>query len=282
MLVSNLERNINELSPKQPEFVLATSDYKKSVLMKHNISHFYHFNAESAKMVVIPDACVDILFCKTNGMIKTQIAGTRLERGDVDTNLKGEYFGIRFLPGVNPLNGIIKLSELVNSEAIFHELITSNDEKEQLMEDMFFSNSFEEKIKIFMNYYTNHFDKQIEDKNSLKYVLRNKIINSNGNLKLTDLSSFTNYSERYLNKKIHEDFGMNPKNLIRMIRFQKTISNLTAKIKDINCIDTALESGYYDQSHFNKEFKNLTGLTPLNYIDNLLCNSYDKKLHIIR
>lgn len=74
---------------------------------------------------------------------------------------------------------------------------------------------------------------------------------------------------------------MNPKNLIKIIRFQKTISNLIETINDISCIDTALEFGYYDQSHFNKDFKKFTGLTPVNYVDNLLCNSYNKKLHIL-
>lgn len=51
----------NELNPKQPEFVLATSTYSKKCLMNYNISHFYTFTAEADKMGVIPDACIDIL-----------------------------------------------------------------------------------------------------------------------------------------------------------------------------------------------------------------------------
>ncbi|MGB8454588.1 MAG: helix-turn-helix domain-containing protein [Anaerocolumna sp.] len=129
-----------------------------------------------------------------------------------------------------------------------------------------------------MNYYVKHYDKQIEDKNSLKYVIRDEIMKANGSLKLAELSAYTGYSERYLNMKIHEDFVMNPK---RLIRFQKSASTLINTIHCINCTDAAMESGYYDQSHFIKDFLKFSGLTPTGYIDNLLHNSYDKKLHVI-
>lgn len=281
--MTSLSTNVKftPLNPKQPEFVLATSDYSKKYLMKYNLAHFYQFTAETDKMGVIPDACVDILFWKKDGKMKTKIAGTFLEKGVTDTDLKCEYFGVRFLPGINPVNGIVKLGELVNNEENFEDMITSYEDKEVLLENMYFSNSFEDKIQVFMNYYVKQYDKQVEDNYSLKSVLRNEIIKSSGNLKLTDLSAYTGYSERYLNTKIHEDFGMNPKSLIRFIRFQKSVSNLISTIHSVNSTDTALESGYYDQSHFIKEFIKFSGLTPVGYIDNLLRNSYDKKLHVI-
>jgi len=281
MSISNL-KNPLELNPKQPEFVLITSGYEKKIVMKHNLAHFYQFcNTESDKMTIIPDACVDILFWKKDGQVKTKIAGTRFERGYSGLEPETEYFGIRFMPGVNPLKGAINLSELANNEECFEDLITSCDERKQLLEGMFFSDSFEDKIKTFMNYYMHHYDTQSMDKNSLNHILYHKILHSGGSLKLSELSNFTGYSERYLNKKIHEEFGMNPKNLVKIIRFQKAVGHLTETIQNINCMDTALEFGYYDQSHFNKEFKKFTGLTPIHYANNLLYNSYDTKLHVL-
>ncbi|RDU23692.1 helix-turn-helix domain-containing protein [Anaerosacchariphilus polymeriproducens] len=273
--------NLNsKLSPKQPEFVLATSDYTKKVLMKFNVAHFYQFTAESQKMDVIPDACIDILFWKKGGKLITKIAGTRLEKGITDTDINGEYFGVRFMPGTNPVDRSLPLCEIVNHEWDFEDLIVSN-EKKRLIENMFYANTFDKKIKVFMTYYLNVIEKHLEDTKNLKYFLRNEIIMSSGNLKLSKLSTLTGYSERYLNKKIHEDFGINPKNLIQFIRFQKAIGNLTDTINRVNCINTALEAGYYDQSHFIKDFKKFSGQTPINYINNLLCNSYNKKLHVI-
>ncbi len=278
---SKYEYQFTELNPKQPEFVLATSDYRKRVLSGHSLAHFYQFKAEYNKMGVIPDACVDILFWKKGGKLNAKIAGSRLGKGDVDAELDCEYFGVRFMPGINPVKDIIKLSELINKEENFEDMVRSSDEREQLMENIYFADTFEDKIKIFMDYYARCHDEQDEDRNSLKYVLQKKICNENGSLKLDALSSYTGYSERYLNIKIHEYFGLSPKNLIRIIRFQKAVGNLTGTITDINYVDTAIESGYYDQSHFNKEFRNFSGATPTNYISNLLYHSYHKKLHVV-
>lgn len=275
-----IKRNFLELNPKQPEFVLATSDYRKKYIMKSNIAHFYQFTAESTSMGVIPDACIDILFEKKDGKLITRIAGSRFEKGNAATEINSEYFGLRFMPGINPVSDNMKLSELVNNEECFDEMITSNDEKERLLENMYFAETFEEKISVFMNYYGKQCERETENKNSLTYFLRTKIMQANGDLKLADLCNLTGYSARYLNKKIHEDFGMNPKSLIRFIRFQKSVSTLIDTINDLNCLDTALDTGFYDQSHFIKEFKVLSGLTPTSYIENLLLHSYDKKLHI--
>jgi AraC-type DNA-binding domain-containing proteins len=269
------------LMPKQPEFVIATSNYNKKVIMKYNIAHFYQFTAEADNMGVIPDACVDILIWKKDGKLISKIAGSRLEKGVADTDLNGEYFGIRFMPGFNPISNKLPLKELVNQEWDFADMLNSNEGKEKLMDALFYSQTFDEKINIFMSYYFNQYKEQLEENKCLKNVIRNEIIKANGNIKLTDLSFLTGYTERYLNKKIHDDFGMNPKSLIQFIRFQKAIGNLTDTIDHIDFINTALESGYYDQSHFIKDFKKFSGLTPSNYIENLLYHSYDKKLHVL-
>lgn len=271
----------NSLNPKQPEFVLATSSYTKKYLMDYNISHFYQFTAEHDRMGVIPDACIDILFVKKDNKVVTRIAGTRFEKGEASTELHGEYFGVRFMPGFNPISKNIKLSELVDHEEIFDELIAHSSEREILLENMYYANTFEERIHVFMRFYKSVCLFEKEDKHALKYILRNEILKSSGDIKLADLCALTTYSERYLNKKIHEDFGMNPKNLIRFIRFQKSVDNLLTTINNVHCLNVAMESGYYDQSHFNKEFKQLSGLTPSLYIEKLLTNAYDQKLHVL-
>jgi AraC-like DNA-binding protein len=268
------------LKPKQPEFVLATSDYKKRVLMQYNLAHFYQFHAEAPEMGVIPDACIDIIFCKKDERISARIAGSTLAKSTATTELHGEYFGIRFMPGVNPLSHQIKLSELVAKEENFEDLLPSQEEKERLFDGLFYAKSFEEKIKVFMDYYVNHYVLQTNTESVLKSIIKEQIHVSGGTLKLADLSLFTGYSERYLNKKINEDFGLNPKTLIKIVRFQKAIDTLTNDITRLNCLDTAIDSGYYDQSHFNRDFKKFTGLSPTEYIQNLLGNCYNKRLHI--
>lgn len=281
MNASFFEHHPNDLNPKQPEFVLVTSDYEKRVLMDSNFAHFYQFKAESDHMSVIPDACIDIMFWCKDGKIKSKIAGSRLYKEDTETDLNCEYFGVRFLPGINPVSDIMKFSELTNNEFNFEEMITSYSDREKLFEKMYFSNTFADKMKVFMDYYSAHVHSHTDETNHLKLYLKDKIVHSDGTLKLDELSELTGYSQRYLNKKIHEDFGMSPKSLLRIVRFQNAITCLTQTITDVKCIETAVSSGYYDQSHFNKDFKDFTGQSPTVYINNLINNSYDKKLHII-
>ena len=275
------KENVPALSPRQPEFVLATTNYSKKCIMKYNLSHFYQFTAESDHMGVIPDACIDMLFWEKDGVMKAKAAGTLLEKGTAKTELNCQYFGVRFLPGVNPVAGNVKLNELVNNEISLEDMLTSSGEREGLLERMYEAGSFHEKTEVFLEFYLKYFYNHGEDKNSLKYVIHQQILNSDGSLKLSELSSYTGYSERYLNQKIHEDFGMKPKNLIRFIRFQKSVSRLVETIHCANGADAALASGYYDQSHFIKEFVKMSGFTPSAYVDTLLGNAYDKKLHVI-
>ena len=57
---------------------------------------------------------------------------------------------------------------------------------------------------------------------------------------------------------------MNPKLLGQILRFEKAYSYLhTHSQEDISNIISIL--GYYDQSHFNKEFKRFSGMTPFEY-----------------
>lgn len=171
--MANYKATYNNLNPKQPEFVLASTSYTKKFLLDCNIAHFYQFTAESDKMGVIPDACIDILFLKKDGKVSTRIAGTRFEKGEAFTQRNGEYFGVRFMPGFNPVANIIQLSELVNHEETFEDMITLKDEKERLLENMFEANTFDEKINIFMKFYKNVCLNKLDDNNNLKYFLRN-------------------------------------------------------------------------------------------------------------
>ncbi|MDF2656541.1 MAG: DNA-binding protein AraC-type [Bacillota bacterium] len=273
--------HVSGIIPKQPEFVLSTSKYTKKLYMQYGISHFYQFTSEATKMGVIPDACIDILFCKKDGRLESRIAGSRLSKGEVDNDLNCEYFGVRFMPGVNPAKETVALHEIVNSEMNFKDMIPSCNEKDQLLEQLYLADTFEERIGAFMNYYRQHYNDPLEDTHSLKYFLQTEIIKANGDMKISELSALSGYSERYLNKKIHEDFGLNPNHLIRFIRFQKAVGNLTSTLDHLSGVDTALESGYYDQSHFIKDFRKFSGETPMRYIHNLQCHSYGKKLYII-
>lgn len=275
------ERNhVGMLHPKQPGFVLVTGAYKKYSLMDYGISHFYQFDAECDFMTAIPDACVDILFYNTDTRLESRVAGTLLTKSEVETAGKCRHFGVRFLPGVNPVLKHRKMSELVSKEQSYEDMFDSNSERDQLFEALWKEESFEKRIKTFLLFYRKNYETQ-QEAYSLKSYLRKEIMASAGNLKLNELQEKTGYSLRYLNKVITEEFGMGPKELLRIIRFQNAIDELTKTVNRPDMTRAALDTGYYDQSHFIKDFKEFTSHTPSKYLNSLVTNSYQEKLKVI-
>ena len=60
-----MEDNDLKIRPKQPYFVMASSKYYKSVILKYGISHFYSFELTEGKdnaVLAIPDGCVAVSY----------------------------------------------------------------------------------------------------------------------------------------------------------------------------------------------------------------------------
>lgn len=71
----------------------------------------------------------------------------------------------------------------------------------------------------------------------------------------------TNYST--LNRNFTKIIGITPKKFERLIKFRKSLCNLIGTNDNLTSI--ALNSGYFDQAHFIREFKKFSNLTPSNY-----------------
>ena len=66
-------------------------------------------------------------------------------------------------------------------------------------------------------------------------------------------------------KRIFAEYvGANPKDYLRVVRFQKALHTLQLQ-PDISLTHLAYDCGFYDQAHFIKEFKRFSGYTPTEY-----------------
>ncbi len=66
--------------------------------------------------------------------------------------------------------------------------------------------------------------------------------------------------KKQFERVFREQVGMNPKEYIRVVRFQKSLRMLQCGTR--NYAGIAAECGYADQSHFIREFKSMSGHTP--------------------
>jgi AraC-like DNA-binding protein len=72
---------------------------------------------------------------------------------------------------------------------------------------------------------------------------------------------------RQLERHFRKQIGISPKQLSKAIRLQATL-NLLLNKKSETLTDIAYESDYFDQNHFIKDFKDLVGVTPKEYLGN--------------
>ena len=89
------------------------------------------------------------------------------------------------------------------------------------------------------------------------------IIRNSGNISVKELSEAVYYSERHLNRIFSRYLGMNTKTFSRLVRINKAVRLLQNPGTSISSV--CYSAGFYDLSHFIHDFKDVTGITPLDY-----------------
>lgn len=87
------------------------------------------------------------------------------------------------------------------------------------------------------------------------------IVGANRQVSLEKLAPSLAASSRHLRRLVREHAGIGPKQLCRVMRFQRLLRSLSNLAKP-DWAGLALECGYYDQAHMINEFRDLGGLTP--------------------
>ncbi|NML20006.1 helix-turn-helix transcriptional regulator [Pseudoflavitalea sp. G-6-1-2] len=84
------------------------------------------------------------------------------------------------------------------------------------------------------------------------------------------ISAAYGLSERYLEKLFTDHVGITPSAFFSVHRFNKSLGQILTSDRSLTSI--AYESGYFDQSHFIREFRKFTGITPFEARASLLKN----------
>lgn len=92
-----------------------------------------------------------------------------------------------------------------------------------------------------------------------------------GNVSINNLADISCLSYKQFKRIFAEYVGLNPKEFIRVIRFQRTLYSLQTN-PTTNLTELAYTCEFYDQSHLIQEFKHFSGYTPREYI--AICDPY--------
>ncbi len=106
-----------------------------------------------------------------------------------------------------------------------------------------------------------------------KFSLKDTIVKSTveallateGNTSISNILKNDSSKRRQLERRFAEQIGLSPKQLGKVIRLQSALKMLLNQ-ESGHLTNIAYESNYYDQSHFIKDFREFTGISPKDFL----------------
>lgn len=158
----------------------------------------------------------------------------------------------------------------VSAREIQNQMITVEDviknDLQPFQEKLFYKVDPKMIIHELNGYFTAFLSKKADSDHHLIRAAQQYILQHKGNISLTDLESFTGYSERQLERKFDHYIGISPKKYSNITRLHYFLSLMKSRNTNENMTGLSYHAGYADQSHLIKDFKNNTGLTPTQYL----------------
>ena len=91
------------------------------------------------------------------------------------------------------------------------------------------------------------------------------LASSHGVVPVKTLLDETGLSQKHLVRKFNDQVGVGPKRYAQVLRFRHAVTRLLAE-DGVDLSLLALDCGYYDQAHFNRDFKRFAGATPVDFL----------------
>ena len=83
---------------------------------------------------------------------------------------------------------------------------------------------------------------------------------------VAQMADLVGFSQRRFIQLFSDEVGLTPKLFCRVSRFQRVVQTVHG-LDQVNLAQTALNCGYYDQAHFNHDFQEFAGITPMQYLE---------------
>lgn len=222
---------------------------------------------------VFPDGCIELIFHygdffkkhEENGTSAIQpksfVYGQITKFIDIEPTGKIGIFSVRFHP--NGLQNFIdsKVSELTDCTILLEDL-WGNDGKNIETKILSATNN-EERIQIIEQFLETQ-QRPITEKDIQIEKCVATILDSNGIISIDKLIEEVQISKRHLERSFIANVGVSLKFFSRIIRFNYALQLINNKDFS-NFTNVALDGGFYDQAHFIKDFKEITGLNPKQY-----------------
>lgn len=137
------------------------------------------------------------------------------------------------------------------------------DKVEKTRKAIIAEKEIEKKFELIEEFYVSKIRTDFKRDEAFETVIAHLIANPHLS-NIRELAGLMGVSQKHLITLFDKRVGLKPKYLARIFRFQKAIQKLEHQDK-IDWIDIAHECGYYDQSHFIRDFLEFSGINPSDY-----------------
>lgn len=221
---------------------------------------YYRFVADALgrSIRVVPDGCIDILFCCAETDPHALVYGSVLQGKEIsEFRPNTEYFGVRLSCWLSAMLPGLPLKELIETRAPLGDAFASYGRVAYAIMER---SGLRERIACFEALCMPLLVGERGSMPLVEYCLK-EMHRTRGGVGIRELATYAGYSERYVRAKFEHALGMSPKLYGRIVRFQTALDDLLRG--RLAPADIGAEQGYYDQAHFVKEFKSFSTLTPM-------------------
>ncbi|WP_062060165.1 AraC family transcriptional regulator [Aquimarina longa] len=246
--------------------------YIPNLFLSKYIDRFYTFNQSSDIELglppILPGTGLELLFYIHTPL---SIATTRLSKGHIvcprciayfDKTNNVSFISVRFKSGAFRHFTSVPFSELNDRYISVQDLWGSRGEL--LLDILENTNAVSDKIqeieKFLMQSFINHY----QSKNQKWDTVIDQLYYNYTIQTIEELAKKTNLSIRQFERNFKNQFGITPKAFQKITRLQDTVKKIILS-NDTAYLDTVLDNGYFDQSHFIKDFKSYAHKTPTAY-----------------
>lgn len=227
------------------------------------------------KQRIIPDGCIEMCFIlgddvkrftsETEYVIqpRTMVFGQITKPYYVQPTGYVNTFAVRFYP-YGFANFIARpIHELADKETPLTSLFEESSVRE-LEQKIIQASSTRSRIEAVENFLLDRLTDQSVVDNIVKSTV-DALSRTKGNEPIKSILKDDLSKRRDLERKFSKQLGISPKQLGKTIRLQAALK-LMLDNNGENLTQIAYESGYYDQAHFIKDFKEFTGTNPSEYL----------------
>jgi len=229
-------------------------DVIERVIPTENVQLMFHYKAPF--VVLHPNDAVAF-------QPRSILSGLNDSFSDVSTNGETGVVFISFYPTSACYFFNFPLSEIENqsvdlSDIYFKEIM-------QIEEMLVLAKTIPDKIAVIEGFLLNRFS-PIPSYDSLLIQRGVAVIkNCKGQTTAASLSDDLSTTTKSLERKFSQYLGKTTKQVIKLIRFQEILRDFSSN-KNQNLTEYAYRNGYFDQSHFIRDFKTYSGYTPKEFV----------------